>query len=62
MSDLTDPQPSAEEDDLGPACVNLRCSWQPIPHVHEDDAIYPLPPERIEWIAALATSEDVPHD
>jgi hypothetical protein len=63
---MTPDTPSTEaltpEEPLGPCCDDLTCSWQPIPHVHEGSGVYPAPPDRIEWVAALATSEDTPHD
>jgi hypothetical protein len=50
------------DEELGPCCADVACPWQPVPHVHEGDAVYPAPPDRPEWLAALASDEDVPHD
>jgi hypothetical protein len=47
---------------LGPSCNDVACDWQPIPHVHEGDEVYPAPPDRPEWVAALATDDEPLHD
>lgn len=44
---------------VGPACTNIRCDWVGVPHVHEDDAVYALPPDRPEWAALLIAGLDV---
>ena len=62
MTDMPDTRTAEPLSELGPCCDDVRCSWQPIPHVHEGREVYPAPPDRIEWTAALATDEEVPHD
>jgi hypothetical protein len=42
---------------LGPACDDLLCEFVTVPHVHESRSVYPLPPERPEWLIALAAEE-----
>jgi hypothetical protein len=40
-------------NDLPPACKDAACGWVSVPHVHEGEAVYPLPPDRPEWTPFL---------
>ncbi len=41
------------------ACKDVTCGWASVPHFHDGDGVYPLPPDAPEWTSYYLAGFDV---